>query len=185
MNGNLTVAGHQLRRVQKRVAVYMLFAVIVCAGCGYRLARPDNPLLDGIETIAVPYFKNKTFEPGAEALFTNALVNEFIAGKRLRVVSEDSADVVVHGTIQKLLDTSLAYSADDKALHYRVRVTLDVYLQNRRTGEIVWKRSNMVHGEEFPVGAAIVISEAAKRSALTRLAEDLAERIHDSIMQGF
>jgi len=42
----------------------MLTSVLIAAGCGYRLAGKDNPMLAGINTIAVPYFKNDTFEAG-------------------------------------------------------------------------------------------------------------------------
>lgn len=174
-----------VRDCLSRTICFALCIGALSAGCGYRLARPDNPLLDGVHTIAVPFFENSTFEPGAETLFTNAFVNEFVASRRLYVTGEDTADVVLYGTLKKLTDNSLAYSSDDKAVHYRVVVTLDVSLQNRSTGKVVWERSNMVHGEEFPVGNAITLSEAAKRAALERLAGDLAERVHDSIMQGF
>ncbi|MCP4630836.1 MAG: hypothetical protein GY850_46110, partial [bacterium] len=54
--------------------IVVAVVMVLCSGCGYRLATPDGPLLDTVSTIAVPYFKNKTFEPGAEALFTAAFV---------------------------------------------------------------------------------------------------------------
>jgi hypothetical protein len=157
-----------------------------CAGCGYRAARHDNPLLDGIETIAIPYFKNKTYEQEAEALFTHAFVDEFVESRTLMVTGREQADVILFGTVEELNEEPISYSADeDKALEYRVRVTLELSLENMRTGEVLWKRDRMEHGEEYAVGTAIVMTEAGKRVALKRLARDLAERAHDSIMQGF
>ncbi|MCP4716628.1 MAG: LptE family protein, partial [Deltaproteobacteria bacterium] len=157
----------------------------LCSGCGYRLATPDGPLLDTVSTIAVPYFKNKTFEPGAEALFTAAFVNEFIESRRIGVVSAQEADAVLRGTIVKLVDDAIAYNSDDKAQHYRVHVILDVTVEDRRSGKMLWQRKGLQHSEEFPVSGNIVFSEAAKREALKTLADDLAERVHDSIMHGF
>ena len=52
--------------------------LVLAAGCGYRLARFDNPELEGITTIAIPYFENKTYEPGLDAVFTYAFTNKFI-----------------------------------------------------------------------------------------------------------
>ena len=168
----------------KRIFFIIIFSLTL-SGCGYRLARPVNPMLENINTIAIPYFKNKTFEPEAEAIFTNAFVNEFIESRRLQVVGVADADVVLYGTVKKLHEDTIAYNLDDKALEYRVRTTLAVFLEERKSGNVLWKRKSLKHAEEFPVGSSIVLSETAKRDALQRIAEDLAERVHDSIMQGF
>ncbi|MEI6128196.1 MAG: LptE family protein [Pseudomonadota bacterium] len=160
-------------------------AGVLAAGCGYRLARSDNPLLSSMHTIAVPYFKNKTFEPEAEKIFTYAFVNEFVESKRLQVVSEQNADLILRGTVKALVEDTIAYNRDDKALEYRVDVVLDVQVEERASGRVLWKRKNFKHGEEFPVDSNIVFSEASKRIALEKLAADLAERVHDSIIEGF
>lgn len=165
--------------------IIIILYTAISLSCGYHLARPANPLLENINTIAIPYFKNKTFEPEAETIFTDAFVNEFIESKRLQVVNREDADVILYGTVREFYEDTIAYNRDDKALEYRVRVTLDVFLEERQSGDVLWKRKNFRHAEEFPVGENIVFSETARRAALQTLAEDLAERVHDSIMQGF
>jgi len=168
--------------------VFLTTILLLCfaaAGCGYHRARSDNPQFAGMTTIAIPYFANKTFEPELEKIFTHAFVNEFIKSRRLQVVGESGADLVLRGTLRKLVEDTIAYNRDDKALEYRMDVVLDLQLERRATGEVFWKRKGLRHSEEFPVGDNIVLSEAAKRAALERLAADLAERIHDSIVQGF
>jgi len=146
---------------------------------------PVNPLLQNITTIAIPYFKNKTFEPELEAIFTQAFVNEFVESRRLRVVSREQADVILFGTIKHLYEDTISYDRDDKAQEYRLRVSMELVLEERQAGTVLWKRTNLRHAEEHSVDLSIVVSETAKREALQRLAEDLAERVHDSIMQGF
>ncbi len=163
----------------------LVFVSMIFFSCGYRLARPSNPLLEDIKTIAIPYFKNKTFEPEVETIFTYAFVNEFIESRRLQVVSIENADAVLYGTVRKLYDDTIAYNRDGKTMEYRTFVTLDVVLEERSSGNVLWKRKKMMHSEEFPVGDRIEMSEAAKRASLKTIAEDLAERVHDSIMQGF
>ncbi len=163
----------------------IVFSLMMLSGCGYHTARYANPLLENVSSIAVPYFKNETFEPELEAIFSYAFANEFTESRRLRVVSRQEADVVLCGTVKKLVDDTIAYSRDDKALEYRAYVKLDIYLEDRLSGRVLWKRKNLILSEEFSVGSSIVLSETAKRSALITLAEDIAERVHDSIMQGF
>jgi hypothetical protein len=167
------------------ISAGIIFSLLMLSGCGYHPAKFANPLLENVSSIAVPYFKNKTFEPELEAIFSNAFANEFTESRRLRVVSRHEADVVLCGTVKKLVDDTIAYSRDDKALEYRVYVELDISLEDRLSGRVLWKRKNLKHNEEFPVGSSIVISETTKRAALIKLAEDIAERVHDNIMQGF
>jgi len=142
-------------------------------------------MLDDYTSIAIPYFKNKTFEAEAVSIFTHAVVNEFVESGRLKVESLDKADLVLYGTVKKLNEETVAYSSDDKALEYRVRVTLELSLEEKATGRVLWKRKRLTHDEEYLTGDRVKVSETTKRKSLVQLAEDLAERVHDSIIQGF
>ena len=84
--------------------------LLAATGCGYRLAGRDNPLLGGINTIAIPYFKNETFEAGAESVFTRAFADQFIQSKRLQVVSVDTAEVILRGTIKIVREEIITYN---------------------------------------------------------------------------
>jgi outer membrane lipopolysaccharide assembly protein LptE/RlpB len=160
-------------------------AVFAATGCGYHLAGRGNPLLDGITTIAVPYFKNETFEAGADAIFTGTFADQFIQNKRLRVVRIDSADVILRGTIKTIREEVISYNKNDKAMEYRVYVTLDLSLEKRDTGEILWKRKRLKHNEEYQVSNEIMVTESDKKIALEKVARDLAKRVEESIIQGF
>jgi hypothetical protein len=144
-----------------------------------------NPMLDNYDSIAIPYFENKTFEAEAVTIFTYAVINEFIESKRLKVESIDNADLVLYGTVKELNEQSIAYSSDDKAREYRIWATLELSLEEKSTGKVLWKRSDLTYDNEYLTPQEINVVEASKRSALVLLAEDLAERIHDSIIQGF
>ena len=162
-----------------------LLLVLAAAGCGYRLAGKDNPLLSGIHTVAVPYFKNETFEAGIESVFTGAFADEFIQSKRLQVVSVDRADVILRGTVKNVREEILSYNKDDKAMEYRIHVTLDLALEKRDSGEILWKRKRLKHSEEYQVSSDIMVTETGKNTALEKVAKDLARRVEESIIQGF
>ena len=159
---------------------------LACACCGYHRARLDNPLLANVKTISIPYFKNKTFEPEAEKIFTNAFMNEFIESRKLQIVGPTDADVILYGTVRSLKEDSMGHNSDDKALEYIAQMVIDVQLEERTTGKVLWKRKGMRHGEDYPVFTNdIQASEASKRKALQKIAADLAERVHDSMMMGF
>jgi outer membrane lipopolysaccharide assembly protein LptE/RlpB len=163
----------------------ILTSVLISAGCGYRLAGKDNPMLAGINTIAVPYFKNDTFEAGIESVFTNVFANEFINSKRLQVVNIDQADVILRGTIKNFREQIISYNQDKKALEYRVFVSLDLRLEKRDTGEVLWKRKRLTDNEEYQVSSYITVTQADKTVAVEKMAQDLAQRVYESIIQGF
>jgi outer membrane lipopolysaccharide assembly protein LptE/RlpB len=163
----------------------ILGMALTAAGCGYRLAGKNNPLLGGINTIAIPYFKNETFEAGAESTFTSAFADQFIQSKRLQVVSVDRADAILRGTIKTVREDIISYNKNDKAMEYRVYVTLDLALEKRDTGEVLWKRKRLRHNEEYQVSNDIMVTETGKNVALEKVAKDLAKRVEESIIQGF
>jgi len=171
------------------LTVMTIVSSLLLSGCGYRLASTVNPMLDNYDSIAIPYFENKTFEAEAVTIFTYAVVNEFIESKRLKVESIDKADLVLYGTVEELNENSIGYSSEDKALEYRIWATLELSLEEKSTGKVLWKRNKLTHNDEYLSAdlrtEEITVVDASKRKALVLLAEDLAERIHDSIVQGF
>ena len=171
------------------LTVMTIVSSLLLSGCGYRLASTVNPMLDNYDSIAIPYFENKTFEAEAVTIFTYAVVNEFIESKRLKVEGIDKADLVLYGTVKELNENSIGYSRDDKAREYRIWATLELSLEEKSTGTVLWKRKNLAHDNEYLSAdlrtEEITVVDASKRKALVLLAEDLAERIHDSIVQGF
>jgi hypothetical protein len=168
-----------------RAATLIIILFFLLSGCGYRLASTVNPMLDNYDSIAIPYFENKTFEAEAVTIFTYAVVNEFIEGKRLKVEGIDKADLVLYGTVKELNEQSIGYSSDDKAREYRILATLELSLEEKSTGKVLWERNKLTHEEEYLSAEEITVIEASKRKALVLLAEDLAEQIYDSIVQGF
>jgi len=185
--------------------LYVLGIVLLLAftgACGYRIARFDNPELEGTSTIAIPYFENKTYEPGLDAVFTYAFVNKFRETGRLRVVGVDEADLILRGTIKKVDYHSLAMTPDKRALEWRIWTTAQIVVEERTTGRVLWKRGTLKNSEEYRTTAQTAIEkddagddiqqldelqldEADKRRAFQKLAADMAEQVHDGLLQGF
>ena len=126
----------------KKFSIFFFIGIVclACACCGYHRARLDNPLLANVKTIAIPYFKNKTFEPEAERIFTNAFINEFIESRKLQIAGPTEADVILYGTVRSLKEDAETYNKDDMASEYIVRMMVDVQLEERTTGKVIWSR---------------------------------------------
>ena len=63
----------------------------------------------GINSIAIPYFENKTYRAGLERYVTEALVDEFVKSRTIPVVSEGDADAVIRGVIEEFREYVSAF----------------------------------------------------------------------------
>ena len=101
------------------------------------------------------------------------------------MVNIDQADVILRGTIKNFREQIISYNQDKKALEYRVFVSLDLRLEKRDTGEVLWKRKRLTDNEEYQVSSYITVTQADKTVAVEKMAQDLAQRVYESIIQGF
>jgi outer membrane lipopolysaccharide assembly protein LptE/RlpB len=171
--------------MKRGVAATVAIVMFGLTGCGYHFIGQESGVLSGIHSIAVPYFVNKSFEPGLERFVTEALVDEFVKSKFVKVVDESAADAVLRGRIDEFSESVISYDRDDRALEYRTRVVLDIALERKDTAEVLWRNKGLYHFEEYSVSSDIATTEANKKIALQMTAAELAERIHDSIIEGF
>ena len=171
--------------MKRGVAATVAIVMFGLTGCGYHFIGQESGVLSGIHSIAVPYFVNKSFEPGLERFVTEALVDEFVKSKFVKVVDESAADAVLRGRIDEFSESVISYDRDDRALEYRTRVVLDIALERKDTAEVLWRNKGLYHFEEYSVSSDIATTEANKKIALQMTAAELAERIHDSIIDGF
>jgi len=169
---------------KKARIIFLLLFFVGLVGCGYHFIGSSD-VLSGIHSIAIPYFENKSYEPGLERYMTEALVNEFVKSRTVSIVDEGDADAVIRGTIGLFKEFVIAYDKNDNALEYLTQVELDVALERRDTGEIIWRNKELFHLEEYRVSSEIAVTEANKGYAIRKAAVEMAERIHDSIIEGF
>jgi hypothetical protein len=62
---------------------------------------------------------------------------------------------------------------------------LEVTLKRNDNGEIIWKGRSLTESEEYRVDTNVANAEANKRKAITEIAEDISEQIHNRIFEGF
>ncbi|MBN2467985.1 MAG: LptE family protein [Deltaproteobacteria bacterium] len=166
-----------------------LFFILLCfalfPGCGsYRFVPEHNTLPEGVKSISIPFFKNDTYEANIESYFSDALINEFVKNKQITVASH-GADATLYGIVKEFSMASIAYSREDRARQYRAYVVLELTLTKNESGEIIWRRPRLVHDEEYAVEETIALTDANKKSAIQKIAVELAEQIYEDLALGF
>lgn len=160
---------------------------LILSGCGYTLVG-QGTLPGHIKTIAIPIFENNTLEEGVEEIITQAVIEEFVSGGKVRLVGEEVADAVLRGTIRSYTADDIAsYDENNDVSSYTLKVTVDIELKDMVNNETIWKTEGLMEDEDFAGGPAVNITEEEENEeeAMRDLAEELAQRIRALSTEGF
>lgn len=143
----------------------VLFSTLLLSSCAYGLKQ--GKLRPGIESVAVPYFQNRSNEPGIEVELTDAILAGLIEDRTLRVTEETRADVLVLGTVKRYSFQEAFFGADRQAEEYRIDIEVEVEMRRRDDDEIVAgpktiRGSGSYFLDEGPSGETGAREEAAK-----------------------
>ena len=163
--------------------------LFLITGCGYTLVGQGN-LPDHIKTIAIPVFENTTLEEGIEQSITNAAVQEFVRGGKVKLVSEDKADAVLTGKIISYKTEGVQYqNVDDKTeiTTYKLTVAVNVELKDLVNDTVLWKSDGLSEDQDYEGGPLIGATEEKdnESEALSVIAKDLAGKIRTLSTEGF
>lgn len=138
-----------------RCAILALAAL--AAGCGYT----TKPLTyDGVETVAVPVFRNNTLRRQHEFFLTDAVARMIQSRTRYRLVDADRADVVLEGEIAEYETPGLVEGRFDELVQSQVKVRVVVTVRDRKSGEV---RFQGQHTEVAPFSGRRAESEDTAR----------------------
>ncbi len=164
------------RRAFRRLAVPgFCLTVLCCVGCGY---PAGFTMPEGIETIHVKVFENKTFYRGLDFDITQVLKREILARTDLKVVREKEADVVFSGTVDKVEEFVLRENINDIPQEIQIKLTISAVVKDR-TGKVLFQEKKLNRSVSY----VIVLGEddrLARSRALREVAEELVYRLAES-----
>ena len=163
-------------------------ATFLLSSCGNHQSGTGSLLPEGTKTIAVAAFINDTNEPYVDVEVTKAVVDEFMADGRLRVMDPEAADLQLSGKVTKFEITALSYTRDSYVQQYKVQILVDVVLNDKRTKTILWKERGIqaVFISDYPVTVGdIRATKVVKDSAMKKAAQDIAWTLRSRVLEGF
>ncbi|MGH9867738.1 MAG: LPS assembly lipoprotein LptE [Candidatus Polarisedimenticolia bacterium] len=171
--------------MRRRIAA-ALAAVLVLAGCGYRLAGRNQVLPASVKVIGVPPFANKTRTPEIEQRITEAITETFILRGGYRTTpSATGADAVLKGEVIAYDVTPVAVGADGRANRYEVVIAAAVQLDQVPGGEVLFRSSHFVFKRQYDVEGGVVTYFNQEIVAIDLIARDFAQSVVTSILEGF
>ncbi|MEE9122310.1 MAG: LptE family protein [Syntrophobacteria bacterium] len=172
------------RRLPAVLAV-LLATFLLLLGCGYHLAGTGGQAPGDIQSIAVNVLSNQTAEIGIETIFTNAILNEFIRWKRLSVKPPNEAEAVLVGSVARIKTQTASHLTRSRTLETRVTVTLSLALIRVDTDEVLWQNKKLSYYDEYVEAGNALNTARFRREAFRRIAEFLAEKIHQNMFEEF
>ena len=168
---------------------YFIIICVSCAilfGCGYSFAPRGESIDKRIQKVYVEPFDNKTSQAEIENYFRTAFINQFIQTSRFKIApSAEAADAVVRGKILNFNTTPLSYLKNDLAAEERATIILDVTFEDNAGGKIIWSSKNMTDSVDYTLNEDINMLSPARKQALMKLANDMAEKAFNLMMSGF
>jgi hypothetical protein len=165
----------------------VLLCAILATGCGYRVVGHANTLPATIKTIAVPPFENRTANYRIEDRLTNAVVHEFLARTQYHIVAKpEAADAVLHGEVDTIANAAEVFDpTTGRATTILVTVTMKVRLEDRATGNVLYRNDNVVFREPYEISTDVKSFFEEESPALDRLSRDFAAQVVADVLEQF
>ncbi|MCK4839460.1 MAG: hypothetical protein KAS94_11710 [Desulfobulbaceae bacterium] len=160
--------------------ILVLFALLVICGCGYHNPYAKNVGQDKpAAVIYMTVWTNQTNELGLESLIFQKTADWLQQSRHLRITRDkDQADYLLTGLILSVDYPATAFSVTDVATTLKAKVKTSYRLSDRATGKTIWHINDTLRQTDYGAGSDAVRSQTSKRSALTTIADELAEQIY-------
>ncbi len=162
------------------VALAVAFALSGCAG--YRVGDVKPHYLQDVHSIAVPMFKNNTYQPRVEGLVTNTVIKQFQQDGTFAITGTDKADAVLEGVVTEI-GRRPARSVRGNVLattEFSLGVTVAYTLRKKGGGAVAG--APITGTTSFFVGNDVNSDE---RQAIPLAVEDLAVRLVSQLSEGW
>jgi hypothetical protein len=170
------------------IVFFLLSMLLLLSSCGYGFTSVGGIVPRDTKTIAIPAFVNDTAEPLVDVEMTKAVVKEFLTDGRLKVVSAETADLVLKGKVTKFEMIPAAYTVDNYVQAYRVYIGLNVTVEDVKTHKIILQDTGIgsVFNATYGVSIGdITTTKIAKEAALQSASKDVASTVRSRLLDGF
>jgi len=181
----LTGRKHKILQGNLFIIGFALIQLLFISGCGYRFSPGGEYIDKSIQTVFVDNFANKTSEANLENTIRSAFIDQFIRGRRLKLVdSRNAADAIFRGSIDNLTTAPLSYQKDNLAAEERMTLSMELVLEEQATGKVIWTDKSFSATQDYPF-SDVTAKERNRRNALVKLSNDSTEKAYRSMMSGF
>ncbi len=166
--------------------IRLIAPIVACAllaGCGYKLGEIRPTPMRTVRALAVPTFKNKTYEPRVEVLLADTLIKTLQEDGTYTIVSEELSDAILNCTLNRIERRSVRSVQNNVLATAEFGLFLDIAYQvsDRVTGSILKK--GRVRGETTFFSSSDI--QTTERQAIPVAAKDAAVQLTTEVAEGW
>jgi outer membrane lipopolysaccharide assembly protein LptE/RlpB len=166
-----------------RFAAFLLPSVVLLSACGYKLGEIRPTPMRSVRTLAVPTFKNATYEPRVEVMLADTVIKQLQQDGTYTIVATHKADAILECTLTRIERRSVRSVQDN------VLATAEFELQL----QVAYSVTDRVTGATLMQGTARGVTtffsgndlQTIERQAIPVAAQDLAVDIVTEISEGW
>jgi hypothetical protein len=177
-----------LMRYRALGCLMWMLLVLLFSSCGYKFTQLGGVVPEGARTIAIQAFTNGTYEPYVDLEVTRAVVDEFVADGRLKVVSLESADLVLTGKVTHYDAVPQSYTAGSYVQQFMISILVNVTVMDARSQKKLMQESGLrsVFVSSYPVAIGnITATKTVKEAAIKKASQDIAWTLRSRVLEGF
>lgn len=174
--------------MMKKIIKIMLicFSCALLFACGYSFTPRGESIDNRIQKVYVESFENRTAQAGIENYVRTAFINQFIQNSRFKIAqSAEGADAIVRAKIINLHTSPLSHLKSDLAAEEQATIIMEVIFEDSANGKVIWSSKNITDSVDYALTSDINMLPTARKQALIRLANDMAEKAFNLMMSGF
>jgi len=176
--------------------ILLWFLLVTVFSCGYNFRAAGGLIGDKLESMAIPILSSPSSFMGVEGDLARIVRDEFIAHSKVKIVRKDEAQGILYCQIYSIKTAPLSYSVLRQSIHgynstekvtnvRKLKVTIDVKLEDTRTGKMIWENLKLTEKARFQVGTDPLSTLHNQRQAFISIARSLAKRIYSNTMERF
>ena len=175
----------QNRRLFIKTGVICLFFALILS-CGYGFAPKGDYIDKRIQNIYVEAFDNKTSQASIENYVRTAFIDQILQNSRFKTVSSvEAADAIIKGSVVNINTSPLSYRANTLVAEERTTVIVEINFREKESGKTIWNSKNVTGTVDYKIENNINMFPAARKNALIKLSNDMAEKAFNMMMAGF
>lgn len=178
----------EFRKMNKIIIALSVIMMLTASGCGY---TTSSLVSTQFKTIFVSNFKNsinvtaeqnelrmyRGYRPGMEIEITKAVRDAFLFDGNLKLASEGNADLILTSELTDYSREALRYDANDNIEEYRIKLIINMQLDDAKKGSPVWKEKGFAGETTYRTSGPGSKSESvAVKDAVSDLASRIVER---------
>jgi hypothetical protein len=168
----------------KKLAAAFLLAVSLSGCAGYHIGNVKPHYLSAVNSIAVPTFTNRTYQPRLEVLITNTVIKQLQQDGTFRIASGDNADATLKAEIRSIARNP-ARSVRGNVLattEFNLAIIVHYTLVGKDGKTVLAGPADIAGTTSFFVGSDVATDQ---RQALPLAAEDLAVHLASQLSEGW